>query len=420
MSPAKRRAPQRARTSGRKRTGTVSEGEVRETVETQSSSEEEVVDDSDQENPRRAQLEESEAESEPEVPEPHPMPYIEVPPLRTRPISPEQPITKKSSTPSHVEKREQRQRTRAEDRELALTVLREIFDKPQQLSLADLLKLSPKTRALANELIRSRKLSMSQDRTLSLQEAVLLMLEEANRELGLGEESMTKDLLHLLETVSQKIEPQVGTSPLVEVLLQDLDIPAHYRAAGEGEIPAGALICPDPVEQFLISNSGAEVKGDIVAASTDKIRVFYPVINHAREEESILDNGSQVCSASEEVAKALGISWDPEMRIGLQSSNRSTATTLGLARNVPIYCGNDVVAYVQLHIVANAAYKVLLGRPFMSAMSAISVNSPDGTEILTLRDPNNHKSISIPTYPRGMVPEHLKDIVKIPFRTSRS
>jgi len=380
-----------------------------------SSSEEEVV---DEENTTEGeQEEEREAPQTNEAqPKPHPMPYVEVPPLRVRPIAARDPVIEPRIESEPKATKKHQTRSKPEDRELALTVLREIFDKPHPISLSALLRLSPKTRALANELIRAKRLKLNRDHTVPLQEAVITMLEETNRDLGLGDEVIDSDLLDIFEAVSRLGVDEVT----VEVLLQDLELPEYFISPGDNEVPAGALVCPDPIEQFLITNSGAEVKGMTAAATSDRIRVFYPVVNLAREEESILDNGSQVCSASEEAAKALGISWDPNFRIGLQSSNRSTATTLGLARNVPIYCGNDVVAYVQLHIVSDAAYKILLGRPFLSAMSAISVNSPDGSEVLTLTDPNNQKSISIPTYPRGVVPEKLKHIVDIPFRTSRS
>ena len=129
--------------------------------------------------------------------------------------------------------------------------------------------------------------------------------------------------------------------------------------------------------------------------------------------------GSQVCSASEKAVQHLGISWDPDLTIGLQSSNRTTARTLGLARNVPINCGNGVIAYVQLHVVRDAAYKLLLGRPFLSVMSAQSSNHPDGSHTITLTDPNTLSRVVVPSHPRGEIPEQYREELKTSFRTSR-
>ncbi len=59
----------------------------------------------------------------------------------------------------------------------------------------------------------------------------------------------------------------------------------------------------------------------------------------------------------------LRVSWDPGYTINLQSTNKGIERTLGLARNVPFLFGEATV-YLQVHIVRDPAYKVLLGRPF--------------------------------------------------------
>ena len=157
----------------------------------------------------------------------------------------------------------------------------------------------------------------------------------------------------------------------------------------------------------------------VTASESEKIRVFFPIVNNARREECIFDEGSQVCSASEAAARTLGISWDPDLTIGLQSSNRTTARTLGLARNVPIQCGDGVVAYVQLHIVRDAAYKLLLGRPFLSIMSAQSSNRPDGSHTMTFTDPNSGRRVVVPSFPWGEIPEMYREELSTSFRASR-
>lgn len=276
------------------------------------------------------------------------------------------------------------------------------------------------------DLLRRRKVATSTEGILSLEKAVAEELAEVNLLLGLDAGALEQDLLRL-HTAPQFYaaeEPQAEVyrtqeEATVEVLLQDLPVPVAYRASGREGVPQGALIIPDAADIFLTDNSGTVVRGLVTAAESEKIRVFYPVINNARREESIFDEGSQVCSASEEAAQALGISWDPDLRIGLQSSNRSTAKTLGLARNVPINCGNNVVAYVQFHIVKDAAYKVLLGRPFLTVMSAEASNKLDGRHTITLTDPNAGQRVVVPSYPRGEIPEQYRAELSVPFQASR-
>ncbi len=66
---------------------------------------------------------------------------------------------------------------------------------------------------------------------------------------------------------------------------------------------------------------------------------------------------------AKQVAIALGITWDPDFKIHMQSANNQLDLSEGLARNVLFNFGG-VIAYLQVHILKNPAYKVLLGRPF--------------------------------------------------------
>ena len=68
-------------------------------------------------------------------------------------------------------------------------------------------------------------------------------------------------------------------------------------------------------------------------------------------------------SMSKAAAKGLGLTWDPKVLIHIQSANGQFEKSLGLARNVP-FKFRTIVAHLQVHIIKEPAYKVLLGRPF--------------------------------------------------------
>ncbi|KAE9388101.1 hypothetical protein BT96DRAFT_793355, partial [Gymnopus androsaceus JB14] len=55
--------------------------------------------------------------------------------------------------------------------------------------------------------------------------------------------------------------------------------------------------------------------------------------------------------------------FDPKRRIPLQSANGNTDWTLGTAKDVP-FRFNNIIAFLQVHIINSPAYDVLLGRPF--------------------------------------------------------
>jgi hypothetical protein len=123
--------------------------------------------------------------------------------------------------------------------------------------------------------------------------------------------------------------------------------------------------------------------------------------------ESLLDGGSQIVSMDVEIAKQLAISWDPDIKIQMQSANRTVEQTLGLARNVPFIFG-DITVYLQVHIITEPAYKVLLGRPFDVLTESVIHNTRDGGQTVVITDPNSQRRCTLPTYERGKPPTLLQ------------
>ncbi|KAK0222782.1 hypothetical protein EDD85DRAFT_779172 [Armillaria nabsnona] len=155
-----------------------------------------------------------------------------------------------------------------------------------------------------------------------------------------------------------------------------------------GIIPAGSLIVGDLYLQYLDTlEPGETPRPVVVGGASTSLRAVFPLINGTGHKESIVDGGSQIVSMAEHIALSLGIGWDPDITIHMQSANRSLAKTLGLTKNVP-FLFQDVVVYLQVHIIDNPAYKVLLGRPFDVVMESLIKNNSDGGQIITITDPN--------------------------------
>ncbi|KXN91871.1 hypothetical protein AN958_11626 [Leucoagaricus sp. SymC.cos] len=93
------------------------------------------------------------------------------------------------------------------------------------------------------------------------------------------------------------------------------------------------------------------------------LRVITALINKVHKEEALLDSGSQIISMSCEATSTCRITWDPELTINMQSANGQITKTCGLAKNVPFNFEN-VTIYLQVHVMEQAPYRVLLGRPF--------------------------------------------------------
>jgi hypothetical protein len=180
----------------------------------------------------------------------------------------------------------------------------------------------------------------------------------------------------------------------------------------------GDIVIGDPVLQLMATlKPGEKPKPVSVAKESQGLRAIYPLINKVGVTECLLDSGSQIISMARNVADQLEIKWNTELTIEMESANRSVETTLGLARNVPVSCGG-ITVYLQIHIMSKPAYKVLLGRPFDIVTESLVKNERDGSQSLTLTDPNTGERCLMATYERGRAPEILKRPVREDFQNT--
>ena len=173
------------------------------------------------------------------------------------------------------------------------------------------------------------------------------------------------------------------------------------------DIPEGHLVAGDPVLQYLLENEDAEPRKLIVARSSEPLRAIFVNINGVGQEECLLDEGSMIISMSKEVATELGLTWDPEVRINMESASNHVEKSLGIAKNVCFRIGG-LNLFLQVHILERPPYRVLLGRPFNVFTSCRTKTFTDGSTEITITDPNTKATAIVPTYQRGMGPEQLQ------------
>ncbi|KXN91518.1 hypothetical protein AN958_12760 [Leucoagaricus sp. SymC.cos] len=128
------------------------------------------------------------------------------------------------------------------------------------------------------------------------------------------------------------------------------------------------------------------------------LRVIPALINKVGEEEALLDSGSQIISMFCEAVSTCKITWDPEPTINMQSANRQITKTCGLAKNVPFNFGNVTIC-LQVHVMEQAPYRVLLGRLFNVITESQITNSTEGYQFISITDPNTGEYTSLSTYP---------------------
>jgi hypothetical protein len=169
----------------------------------------------------------------------------------------------------------------------------------------------------------------------------------------------------------------------------------------------------DPIMQYLESvpreNRSKQIfsmdkEHVITAKDMASLRVIPALVNDVREEEALLDSGSQIVSMSRTSAIDCKVTWDPDVTINMQSANGQISRTCGLAKNVPFSFG-EVTVYLQVHVVDNPPYKILLGRPFDVLTESRITNSAEGTQMIVITDPNTKHRATLPTYAKGQLPK---------------
>ena len=121
------------------------------------------------------------------------------------------------------------------------------------------------------------------------------------------------------------------------------------------------IILGDPVVQYLNSlPKGETPKTLYMRESSLALRSIYPIVNNLRQEEALLDSGSQIVSMSKETAISLKMAWNPDICINMQSAQGHVEKTLGLATDVPFTFG-DLTVMLQIHVINKPSYKILLG-----------------------------------------------------------
>jgi hypothetical protein len=199
---------------------------------------------------------------------------------------------------------------------------------------------------------------------------------------------------------------QTSSSPMVK--LEDVPVDVYtISMVDQEDIPIGSLVAGDPVLQYLSEHKDVLPENLVVADTSTPLRSIYMTVNRTGPAECLVDNGSSIVSMSKAAAVQHGLTWDPMLSINMESATNHVERTLGMSRNVRFATAN-ITAYLQVHILGNPPYHILLGRPFETITGCISKAQKDGSSELTLTDPNTKAVSVVPTYRRGTGPEGLQ------------
>lgn len=163
----------------------------------------------------------------------------------------------------------------------------------------------------------------------------------------------------------------------------------------------GSIVVPDPYEVYFRNVPQGQIPERMtVAKESHALRSIVMLLDGREKVECIVDPGSQIVAMSEDVCHDLGLTYDPAIRLNMQSANGDVDQSLGLARNIAAKIG-EITLYLQIHVIKSPAYDILLGRPFDVLTESTVKNYANENQTITISDPNSKRIVTIPTIPRG-------------------
>jgi len=266
------------------------------------------------------------------------------------------------------------------DTKIATDIYQHAFDTPVMITYHKLLSLSPEVRTQVQDAITSKRVAPKEVTQLNI----------------LYEPSLTEEELSYLM-------PDEMPLPFAEEIEPTSIMALSTPSAARSALPANAIIVEDPIEQYYWTlGKGEEPDPDIiqVAKESSVLRSILSLVNNHLKFEAILDPGCQIVAMSEDVCHELALLYNPTIVLHMQSANGTVDPSLGLARNVPFLVG-DLRLYMQVHVIRNPAYDILLGRSSDALTESVVQNFRNEDQTITIHDPNSDCVVTLPTMSRG-------------------
>ena len=174
------------------------------------------------------------------------------------------------------------------------------------------------------------------------------------------------------------------------------------------------LLEEEPVDSYLSSfgvPSSPPLSLDVykfaatspTAAASLPLRTITLKFGDRVEAECILDGGAQIIVMRKDIWEQLGTPITANKASAMESANAGTTYTLGLVENQLVTMGTFSF-YLQIQIVEDAPFEVLLGRPFFDVLNCVEISRSGGSHQIEVRDPETGTPYKFATQPRQRKP----------------
>src|SRR6201992_1362182 len=175
-------------------------------------------------------------------------------------------------------------------------------------------------------------------------------------------------------------------------------VAANLLEADESDVYSYGVSEPDPELSSIFFNL-VKYNPSSSAAASLPLRVIFPTFAPGVEPECILDGGAQIVVMRRDIWEKLQTPITVNKAMSMESANATTTMTLGVLENHPVQLG-PITVYLQIQVVNEAPFEVLLGRPFFDITSCAEVSRSGGNHEIHVKDPSTGIPYVFATQPR--------------------
>ena len=145
----------------------------------------------------------------------------------------------------------------------------------------------------------------------------------------------------------------------------------------------------------------------VVAPDTLPLRCLHLSIAGKSSVECILDPSFQIVVMRCDVWQCTSAPLRTDLVTKMVSANNLVNWSMGMVCDLEFKVA-DIALHLQVHVVVDMPFEVLLGRPFFVLGTCNTKDFERGDQHLTLTDPNTGHTITVPTQPRVQRKMHKK------------
>ena len=135
---------------------------------------------------------------------------------------------------------------------------------------------------------------------------------------------------------------------------------------------------------------------EVVAEECVALRYLTGIVAGKHRTKCVLDQGCQIVAIGEKFLETLGINPCYDRTITLVTANGTQVRSLGLISQLQIRFG-IVELVVQAHVIPNAPFDLLLGRPFFQLGRCRTIDFANGAQHISITDPSTQQTLTIIT-----------------------